>query len=137
VQEQEQRAAATLDRARPQSTIGVGIIGVSQDEPAELAVPTALTQKWPELTSLEGTPAYNVGRAYAAFRRVKSLYVVDFPTAASAPCGSAGWSSSASPEGSVSWAMEPSERYRFWTSHSSFCSTRRLVASRKSAASLG
>jgi Transposase, Mutator family len=41
---------------------------------------------------------------------VKSLYVVDFPAAASAPSGSAGWSSSASPEGSVSWAMEPSER---------------------------
>src|SRR5258705_6396839 len=38
-----------------------------QDEPAELAVPAALTQKWPALTSLEGTPAYNVGRAYAAF----------------------------------------------------------------------
>jgi predicted dehydrogenase len=38
-----------------------------QDEPAELAVPAALTQKWPALTSLEGAPAYNVGRAYAAF----------------------------------------------------------------------
>src|SRR6266699_343295 len=38
-----------------------------QDEPAELAVPAALTRKWPALTSLEGTPAYNVGRAYAAF----------------------------------------------------------------------
>jgi predicted dehydrogenase len=37
------------------------------NEPAELAVPAALTQKWPALTSLEGTPAYNVGRAYAAF----------------------------------------------------------------------
>jgi predicted dehydrogenase len=36
-------------------------------EPAELAVPAALTRKWPDLTSLEGTPAYNVGRAYAAF----------------------------------------------------------------------
>jgi predicted dehydrogenase len=35
--------------------------------PAELAVPAALTQKWPALTSLEGAPAYNVGRAYAAF----------------------------------------------------------------------
>jgi predicted dehydrogenase len=38
-----------------------------QDDPAELAVPTALTENWPELTSLNGTPAYNVGRAYAAF----------------------------------------------------------------------
>src|SRR5881394_2950011 len=38
-----------------------------RNEPAELAVPAALTQKWPALTSLEGTPAFNVGRAYAAF----------------------------------------------------------------------
>jgi predicted dehydrogenase len=38
-----------------------------QDEPAELAVPTALAQKWPALTSLQGAPAFNVGRAYAAF----------------------------------------------------------------------
>jgi predicted dehydrogenase len=38
-----------------------------RDDPAELAVPTALTENWPELTSLNGTPAYNVGRAYAAF----------------------------------------------------------------------
>jgi predicted dehydrogenase len=36
-------------------------------EPAELAVPAALTQKWPALTGLEGAPAFNVGRAYAAF----------------------------------------------------------------------
>jgi predicted dehydrogenase len=36
-------------------------------EPAELAVPAALTRKWPALISLEGAPAYNVGRAYAAF----------------------------------------------------------------------
>ena len=36
-------------------------------EPTELAVPAALTQKWPALASLEGTPAFNVGRAYAAF----------------------------------------------------------------------
>jgi predicted dehydrogenase len=36
-------------------------------EPTQLAVPAALTHKWPALTSLEGTPAYNVGCAYAAF----------------------------------------------------------------------
>lgn len=36
-------------------------------EPAELAVPAALEQKWPGLTSLRGSPAFNVGRAYAAF----------------------------------------------------------------------
>ena len=34
---------------------------------AELAVPTALKQKWPALSRLEGAPAYNVGRVYAAF----------------------------------------------------------------------
>ncbi len=38
-----------------------------RSEPVELALPTRLTQKWPTLTSLEGAPAYNVGRAYAAF----------------------------------------------------------------------
>src|SRR3989442_7896924 len=38
-----------------------------RSEPAKLAVPAALTQKWPSLTNLESTPAYNVGRAYAAF----------------------------------------------------------------------
>jgi predicted dehydrogenase len=38
-----------------------------RDEPAELAVPAALTDRWPALTSLQGAPAYNVGRAYAAF----------------------------------------------------------------------
>src|SRR6266571_4621822 len=38
-----------------------------RNEPAELHIPTALTQKWPPLTKLEGTPAFNVGRAYAAF----------------------------------------------------------------------
>src|SRR5437660_10656083 len=38
-----------------------------QDEPAELAVPAALAQKWPSLTSLQGAPAFNVGCAYAAF----------------------------------------------------------------------
>jgi hypothetical protein len=38
-----------------------------RNEPAELAVPAALTQKWPTLRSLEGAPAFNVARAYAAF----------------------------------------------------------------------
>ncbi len=37
------------------------------NEPVELAVPEALRHRWPELNSLEGGPAYNVGRAYAAF----------------------------------------------------------------------
>jgi predicted dehydrogenase len=38
-----------------------------QGELVGLAVPAALTQRWPELTGLEGTPAFNVGRVYAAF----------------------------------------------------------------------
>jgi predicted dehydrogenase len=38
-----------------------------RDELAELTVPAALTLKWPDLAGMEGTPAYNVGRAYAAF----------------------------------------------------------------------
>jgi predicted dehydrogenase len=38
-----------------------------QNEPTELAVPAALVQKWPGLTSLQGSPAFNVGRTYAAF----------------------------------------------------------------------
>jgi predicted dehydrogenase len=37
------------------------------NEPTELAVPAALVQKWPALSSLEGAPAFNVGRVYAAF----------------------------------------------------------------------
>src|SRR2546421_1603709 len=38
-----------------------------RNEPVELAVPASLAEKWPALTSLHGAPAYNVGRAYAAF----------------------------------------------------------------------
>src|SRR5207302_11125630 len=38
-----------------------------RSEPAELAIPAALADKWPALTSLQGAPAFNVGRAYAAF----------------------------------------------------------------------
>jgi predicted dehydrogenase len=34
---------------------------------AELAVPQAVTKKTPALAGLQGTPAYNVGRVYAAF----------------------------------------------------------------------
>jgi predicted dehydrogenase len=37
------------------------------NEAAELAVPAALVEKWPALSSLEGAPAFNVGRVYAAF----------------------------------------------------------------------
>jgi predicted dehydrogenase len=38
-----------------------------RNELAELSVPSALTQKWPALSDLEGAPAFNVGRTYAAF----------------------------------------------------------------------
>jgi predicted dehydrogenase len=38
-----------------------------RNEPAALAVPEGLTRKWPALTSLQGAPAFNVGRVYAAF----------------------------------------------------------------------
>ena len=57
----------TADAAQPQ-IYPLTVAGApGRNEPAELAAPAALTQKWPALTSLEGTPAYNVGRAYAAF----------------------------------------------------------------------
>jgi predicted dehydrogenase len=57
----------SADAAQPQ-IFPLTVAGAKgQDEPAELAVPAELTQRWPSLTSLEGAPAYNVGRAYAAF----------------------------------------------------------------------
>src|SRR5438477_922229 len=39
----------------------------ARDEPTALAIPAAVRQKWPALASLEGAPAFNVARAYAAF----------------------------------------------------------------------
>jgi predicted dehydrogenase len=55
------------DAAQPQ-IFPLTVAGArGRNEPAELAVPAALTQKWPALTSLEGTPAANVARAYAGF----------------------------------------------------------------------
>jgi predicted dehydrogenase len=56
-------ADAALPEIFPLTVAG----GRGRSEPATLAVPTTLTQKWPTLASLEGAPAYNVGRAYAAF----------------------------------------------------------------------
>ena len=57
----------TADAAQPQ-IYPLTVTGAhGPNQPAELAAPAALTQKWSALTSLEGTPAYNVGRAYAAF----------------------------------------------------------------------
>src|SRR5947209_2554062 len=38
-----------------------------RNEPSELDIPTVVREKWPPLTKLEGTPAFNVGCAYAAF----------------------------------------------------------------------
>ncbi|MDP9259123.1 MAG: Gfo/Idh/MocA family oxidoreductase [Actinomycetota bacterium] len=57
----------TADEAQPQIFPLTVAAARGRDEPAELAVPATLTQRWPALTSLEGTPAYNVARAYAAF----------------------------------------------------------------------
>src|SRR2546427_258543 len=57
----------TADAAYPE-IVPLTVAGAhGRGEPAELGVPAALTQKWPALTSLEGAPAYNVGRAYASF----------------------------------------------------------------------
>jgi predicted dehydrogenase len=57
----------TADAAQPQ-IFPLTVAGAKgRDEPAELAVPAELTQRWPSLSGLEGAPAYNVGRAYAAF----------------------------------------------------------------------
>jgi predicted dehydrogenase len=57
----------TADAALPE-IFPLTIAGAQgRNAPTELAVPTALTQKWPALTSLEGAPAFNVARAYAAF----------------------------------------------------------------------
>jgi len=57
----------TADAAQPQ-IFPLTVAGAhGRNEPAQLAVPAALTQKWPALTGLQGTPGFNVGRAYAAF----------------------------------------------------------------------
>src|SRR6266516_717912 len=57
----------TADEAQPQ-IFPLTVAGAQgRNEPVGLAVPAALTQKWPALTDLEGAPAFNVGRAYAAF----------------------------------------------------------------------
>ena len=57
----------TADAALPE-IFPLTVVGAhGRSELAELAIPTALTRKWPTLTSLEGTPAFNVARAYAAF----------------------------------------------------------------------
>jgi predicted dehydrogenase len=57
----------TADAAHPQ-IFPLTVAGArGRGEPAHLSVPAAFTEKWPALTSLQGTPAYHVGRAYAAF----------------------------------------------------------------------
>jgi predicted dehydrogenase len=57
----------TADAAFPE-IFPLTVVGAQgRNELAELGVPKALTQKWPTLTSLEGAPAFNVARAYAAF----------------------------------------------------------------------
>jgi predicted dehydrogenase len=57
----------TADAAQPQ-IFPLTVAGArGADEPAELVPPAAMRQKWPALSGLEGAPAFNVGRAYAAF----------------------------------------------------------------------
>src|SRR5438270_2994648 len=56
-------AAAALPEIFPLTVAG----GQGRNEPVELAIPPALTGKWPTLASLEGAPAFNVARVYAAF----------------------------------------------------------------------
>ncbi|MEA2588537.1 MAG: hypothetical protein QOH66_1464, partial [Actinomycetota bacterium] len=57
----------TADAAQPQ-IFPLTVAGAKgRNEPAGLAVPAVLTQKWPALSRLQGAPAFNVGRAYAAF----------------------------------------------------------------------
>jgi predicted dehydrogenase len=62
----------TADEAQPQ-IFPLTVAGAKgQDEAAEIAVPAASTQRWPALANLEGAPAYNVGRAYAALRQTST-----------------------------------------------------------------
>ena len=57
----------TADAAHPQ-IFPLTVTGArGSGELAELAIPATLTDKWPALIGLQGTPAYNVGHAYAAF----------------------------------------------------------------------
>jgi predicted dehydrogenase len=57
----------TAEAAQPQ-IYPLTVTGAhGQNAPTELIPPATLTQKWPGLKSLEGAPADNVGRAYAAF----------------------------------------------------------------------
>jgi len=56
-------ADAALPEIFPLTVAG----GPGRNEPVELAIPPALTGKWPTLASLEGAPAFNVARVYAAF----------------------------------------------------------------------
>src|SRR5206468_9517867 len=52
----------SADAAQPQ-IFPLTVTGAhGRNQPAELAVPAALTQKWPALTGLAGAPADNVGR---------------------------------------------------------------------------
>ncbi|MEA2677442.1 MAG: hypothetical protein QOJ81_1583 [Chloroflexota bacterium] len=56
----------TADAAYPEIFPLTVAGGRGRNEPAKLAVPAALTAKWPWLARLDGAPAFNVGRAYAA-----------------------------------------------------------------------
>jgi len=51
-----------------------------RNEPVELPVPSELKQTWPALAALAGAPAYNVGHAYAASRRISRRGPARCPT---------------------------------------------------------
>src|SRR5436309_15485257 len=69
VREQEHRPAATRDRARPQSTIGVGIIGVSPDRgwAASAHIPALRALPNYEIRALSGSTAESAEAAGEAF----------------------------------------------------------------------
>jgi predicted dehydrogenase len=57
----------TADAAYPE-ILPLSVAGAQgTDRLTDLAVPPAFSQRWPSISGLAGSPAYNVGRAYAAF----------------------------------------------------------------------
>jgi predicted dehydrogenase len=57
----------TADAALPE-IFPLAVAGAQgRNEPVHMDIPAALTQKWPTLGGIQGSPAFNVARAYAAF----------------------------------------------------------------------
>ena len=57
----------TADAAYPEIYPLTVAGALGRNQPVELPIPVGLTHRWPALDTLEGSPADNVGRAYAAF----------------------------------------------------------------------